>query len=94
MTPLSGITPIMSNLDLARSGEIAPGRLAGLEGPEKLDQALGTTATSAPSETTFASMLGKMVQDVNSKQFAAADAVNGLQSGQNVPLHQAVIAME
>jgi flagellar hook-basal body complex protein FliE len=31
---------------------------------------------------------------VSSKQGVAAEAVSGLQAGQNVPLHQAVIAME
>jgi flagellar hook-basal body complex protein FliE len=39
-------------------------------------------------------MLGQMVSDVNSQQQVSAQAVSALQSGQNVPLHQAVIAME
>jgi flagellar hook-basal body complex protein FliE len=42
----------------------------------------------------FASMLGHMVADVNAQQNNAMQTVNALQSGQNVPLHQAVIAME
>jgi len=42
----------------------------------------------------FATMLGHMVSDINSQQNVATQTVNALQSGQNVPLHQAVIAME
>ena len=42
----------------------------------------------------FSSMLGKMVTDINSQQNYANQSVTALQSGQNVPLHQAVIAME
>jgi flagellar hook-basal body complex protein FliE len=42
----------------------------------------------------FDNLLGAFVQEVNAKQVAAGDAVNGLLSGQNVSLHQAVIAME
>jgi len=42
----------------------------------------------------FSSMLGKMVSEVNAKQMDAAQSVNALQSGQNMPLHQAVISME
>jgi flagellar hook-basal body complex protein FliE len=42
----------------------------------------------------FAGMLGQMVQDVNAKQGAAMQALQDLQSGRNVSLHQAVISME
>ena len=39
-------------------------------------------------------MLGRMVSDINTQQVSATQTVNAVQSGQNVPLHQAVIAME
>jgi flagellar hook-basal body complex protein FliE len=39
-------------------------------------------------------VLGNMVNEVSQKQAAASDAVTGLLSGQNVPLHQAMISME
>lgn len=42
----------------------------------------------------FDNVLGDLVKEVNQKQWAAADKVNGLLSGQNVPLHQAMISME
>jgi flagellar hook-basal body complex protein FliE len=42
----------------------------------------------------FENVLGNFVKEVNSKQAAAADKVTGLLSGQNVPLHQAMVSME
>jgi flagellar hook-basal body complex protein FliE len=45
-------------------------------------------------QSTFSDVLGRMVSEVNAKQAAATDAVSALLSGQNVPLHQAMIAME
>ena len=42
----------------------------------------------------FSSLLGKLVSDVNVQQHTADQSVNALQSGANVPLHQAVISME
>lgn len=38
--------------------------------------------------------LGRLVGEVNGKQTTAAATVQGLLNGDNVPLHQAVIAME
>ena len=73
-------------------------------GPDAL-RAPGVDSTSplrqpseiAPGKATgdsFGNLLGKMVEEVNAKQNVAADAVSTLQSGGNVSLHQAVIAME
>jgi len=39
-------------------------------------------------------MLGKMVSEVNAQQGSSMQTIAALQSGQNVPLHQAVIGME
>jgi len=50
-------------------------------------------ATPADSNS-FSSLLGKMVSEVNAQQQTASQTVNALQSGANVPLHQAVISME
>jgi flagellar hook-basal body complex protein FliE len=47
-----------------------------------------------PAADSFSNVLGHMVQEVNTKQAAAGEAVNGLLGGQNVSLHQAMIAME
>jgi flagellar hook-basal body complex protein FliE len=49
----------------------------------------------APADSgSFSSLLGKMVSEVNAQQQVSAQSLSALQSGQNVPLHQAVISME
>ena len=52
------------------------------------------TSGTPVSGDVFSSMLGQMVSEVNAKQQVSGQMVNALQSGQNVPLHQAVISME
>jgi flagellar hook-basal body complex protein FliE len=49
-----------------------------------------------PSQPTgsFQNLLGNFVNEVSAQQNAGADAVNGLLSGKNVSLHQAMISME
>lgn len=63
---------------------------------EKLSagSALPSIAPSGTASDTFSTYLGRMVNEVNAQQAAAGEAVNGLLTGQNVPLHQAMIAME
>ncbi len=51
------------------------------------------SATPVDSNS-FSALLGKMVSEVNAQQQVAGQTVNALQSGQSVPLHQAVISME
>ena len=53
-----------------------------------------TSLAETPASSSFSSVLGQMVQDVNSKQNVAAQSLQDLQSGQNVSLHQTMIAME
>lgn len=64
-----------------------------IEMPEELGESVSPSSVQ-PAGGSFASMLGQMVSDVNAQQTASTQAVSALQSGQNVPLHQAVIAME
>jgi flagellar hook-basal body complex protein FliE len=54
------------------------------------------TLGGIPASTSggFSDVLGQMVQEVNGKQAAAGDAVQGLLSGDKVSLHQAMISME
>lgn len=54
--------------------------------------ARGTPA--AASGQSFENVLGGMIQEVNSRQVQAADKMQGVLSGDGVPLHQAVLAME
>jgi len=49
-------------------------------------------AKAAPN--TFEKLVNGIVNDVSGQQAAAGQAVNGLLSGQNVSLHQTMIAME
>lgn len=94
MGPISAIPPIIQSYDLRATGEIAtPEMLPGVQGPGPLKGPLETNPAQ-PAGESFASVLGKMVGEVNASQHAANDAVAALQSGQNTSLHQAVIAME
>jgi flagellar hook-basal body complex protein FliE len=85
MSPLSGIP--------AYSSGMMP-RIAPLPGGDVSELPSQLPSAAPASGSDFSSMLGKMVSEVNAKQFDAAQSVNALQSGQNVPLHQAVISME
>jgi flagellar hook-basal body complex protein FliE len=100
MSPLSSInllpSPELRTELLARASEglsgkpIASAELAKLTPTSDIQPSM-LTATSGD---TFSNLLGNMVQDVNAKQAAASESVNGLLSGQNVSLHQTMIAME
>lgn len=98
MSPIPAITQAAASVlpyaDVTTPGT-TPLTSAGIQMPEELEQALSTTATQpAGNPNSFASVLGQMVSDVNAEQGASAQAVSALQSGQSVPLHQTVIAME
>lgn len=96
MTPIPALNPnlasIMPNVD-ALTPEAQPMSVGGIQMPAELAQTSATQSTQ-PAGSSFASMLGQFVSDVNSQQAASAQTVGALQSGQNVPLHKAVIAME
>jgi flagellar hook-basal body complex protein FliE len=85
---------MISSYGLRPAGEVgAPDMMPGVQAPLPL-KSPSETSPAQPSGESFASMLGHMVEEVNARQGAATDAVAALQSGQNVSLHQAVIAME
>jgi flagellar hook-basal body complex protein FliE len=86
MSPLSSIPAYSSGL-LPKLDRL-PGSADTVATPSVLP-----AATPADS-TSFSSLLGKMVSEVNTQQQVSAQSVNALQSGANVPLHQAVISME
>lgn len=80
----------MPNLDqFARAARVQPSEAM----PLPLDRPLEISSPQ-PAGDSFAGMLGKMVAEVNARQQIAGDTVAAMQSGQNVPLHQAVLAME
>lgn len=53
-----------------------------------------TQSVGSSSSSQFNGLLDSLVNDVNTKQNAANQATEGVLTGQNVSLHQAVIAME
>jgi flagellar hook-basal body complex protein FliE len=82
--------PLKSSQDAASSGAIPVGDFKSLGMVNPADQ----VGQSAPSSNSFGQLLGQMVQDVSEKKAVADDAAQAVLSGQNVPLHQAVIAMQ
>jgi flagellar hook-basal body complex protein FliE len=82
----TGLSP--SDPSAPSSASIPAAELRALEGGP--GSALGVRGTQG----SFSSVLGQMVQDVNAKQVVAGQSVQDLQSGQNVSLHQTMIALE
>ncbi|HUA67582.1 MAG TPA: flagellar hook-basal body complex protein FliE [Candidatus Saccharimonadales bacterium] len=96
MSPIPAITPTAAGVlpyASAVTPEATPLPTTGIQMPEELAQPLSVNAPQ-PSSDSFSSMLGQMVSEVNAQQNISAQAVSALQSGQNIPLHQTVIAME
>ena len=90
MLPLSAIP---SQITVPRA-ELAPADLT--PGVDPASPAAPPLDISAPhpTEENFGTLLGKMVGEVNASQQAANQAMSALQSGGNVSLHQAMIAVE
>ena len=93
MNPLSAIPSLTPSYAMPQLDVITPFQTPTVDGPAVLNPTDAPNAAQSSGES-FANVLGRMVQEVNGKQNAASEAVNSLQSGQNVPLHQAIIAME
>ena len=93
-TVLEALGPV--GVDDARAGVADGGFAARLAARRDLVvPSGGTPAFLAPwPVAVFENNAGQMVQDVNAKQGAASSAMEGVLTGQNVPLHQAMIAME
>ena len=51
-------------------------------------------ATQAVQGVSFGDVLNQFVSEVNDKQIASGQAVNDLLAGKDIPLHQAMIAMQ
>ena len=61
---------------------------------EKVLATQATGATQAVQGVSFGDVLNQFVSEVNDKQIASGQAVNDLLSGKEIPLHQAMIAMQ
>ena len=91
----------ISAMRLAGAGSVQPNSIQSFQAPKiptQELQGLADISTPQPQEVqagrSFSDFFGQMVSDVNAKQGLAGAAVEGVLSGQNVPLHQAMIAME
>jgi flagellar hook-basal body complex protein FliE len=100
MNPLASIRQLWSSLPATLTAGAEKATPASISIPtaelrELNSQPLtGASAAGAPAESSFSSVLGQMVDGVNRKQTAASQALQDLQGGQNVSLHQTMIAME
>jgi len=83
-------TPLTPGNPAAPSSSIPAAELRELTAGESMGLGSGVQPTGA----SFSSLLGNLVQGVNAKQNAAAQALQDLQGGQNVSLHQTMITME
>ncbi|SVB72155.1 uncharacterized protein METZ01_LOCUS225009 [marine metagenome] len=61
---------------------------------DTLQGAQAAQATQAVQGVAFGDVLNQFVSEVNDKQIASGQAVNDLLSGKDIPLHQAMIAMQ
>jgi flagellar hook-basal body complex protein FliE len=103
MNPLTAIGGSMNLRDLATYA--AKGQAMATPAADQLSRSAELGAMQPPldlpsvgntgaTDGSFSNLLHNAVQEVSGKQNAATAAVNGLLTGQNVSLHQAVIAME
>jgi flagellar hook-basal body complex protein FliE len=83
----AGVNSPLQDATVAKT--ISPAEMQSLEAGASTQ-----SANSAQPVYSFQNLLGDFVSEVSNKQAAAGDAVNGLLSGKNVSLHQAVISME
>ncbi len=94
MSPISATLPPVATYGLRPALDVVTPELTpGVQGLAPLKEPSEINATQ-PAGESFSSVLGRMVEEVSAQQGAANNAVAALQSGQNVSLHQAVIAME
>ena len=95
MDPISGlsVSPLPNAFSGMRPQPLPSPKIATQELADLGSIGMPQQAQAAPASS-FADMLGKMVQEVNTKHAAASEAVSGVVTGENVPLHQAMIAIE
>ena len=89
-TPLAGLGS-MGSMGSAGAGGITSAQF------EKLASAIDVGAAGAVGKAQgggFSDVLGEMVRDVQGRQTAASSAMNGVLTGEGVPLHEAVLASE
>jgi flagellar hook-basal body complex protein FliE len=99
MDPLTALQFAVSpELRAARMPRVGEGfgirAVPGSELEQLSSSSLAGLAPTPGAPVSFEGTLGKLVGEVNGRHAAASEAVGGLLSGDNVSLHQAMIAME
>lgn len=101
MNPLSALrtlaNPALRADPMRPPGETAAPKVIPFSELEKLSpgiQPMPLTAGPTAAPSAVGNIIGELVSEVSSKQAAAGQSVNQLLSGQNVSLHQTMIAME
>lgn len=95
LSALKMVAPQLGLQSLNPAQDAGAAKSISLPDLEKLSSELPSSVVSPGQFTgSFSNLLGNFVNDVSEKQTAAGDAVNGLLSGKNVSLHQAMISME
>ena len=67
---------------------------AAAEAARQVDMSAGGVSGGQATSGPFGQMLTQFVGEVNDKQAVSGEMVNGLLSGQDIPLHRVMIAME
>lgn len=98
MLSLDTITPTLAGANLMPRLDALADQMPGLKVPDlkglPVTDRTGAVTPGQAAGDSFGGVLGQFVQDVNARQIAAGEAARSLQTGGNVSLHQAVIAME
>lgn len=94
MDAITAIRSAPAGLASIRPERMTPTVAEGVGIAELPPGGLSAQPTGSTERGSFADVLGRFVSEVNGKQTEAGAAVRGLQAGDNVSLHQAVIALE
>ena len=96
MTPISAIQSLVTRdalpVNFSNRALIPAKELQDVRPLVSLDT--NSQSVQGSGSVSFANMLGGLINETNQKQVAAGQAVQGVLSGENVPLHEAMIAME
>tara|TARA_B100000676_G_C17433190_1_gene510366 strand:+ start:123 stop:482 length:360 start_codon:yes stop_codon:yes gene_type:complete len=91
MSPVQLNAASMMNLaDVYRQQQAAAEAAKQLEMPSTV----GGPAAARPAEGPFGRIMTQFVNEVNDKQNVSTQMVNGMLSGEEIPLHRVMIAME
>jgi flagellar hook-basal body complex protein FliE len=100
---MNALTSIRQLWSAMPSAPLAPSEQIGASGASipaaelrelNASQSAASAGETHRAESSFAGLLGNLVQDVNTKQNVMEQSLRDLQSGQNVSLHQTMISIQ